>query len=69
VLDVRQTGTYVNEQPQVEFQLEYLDREGNVQHASVRRFVALLELANIPRGQVDILYDPDDRRSVRMEDA
>ncbi|MEG0192773.1 MAG: hypothetical protein RR831_11020 [Stenotrophomonas sp.] len=69
VLDVRQTGTYVNEQPQVEFQLEYLDREGNVQQACVRRFVALLELANIPRGQVDILYDPDDRRSVRMEDA
>ncbi|MEG0184981.1 MAG: hypothetical protein RR704_16210, partial [Stenotrophomonas sp.] len=69
VLDVRQTGTYVNEQPQVEFQLEYLDREGNVQQASVRRFVALLELANIPRGQVDILYDPDDRRSVRMEHA
>ncbi|MDV3513380.1 MULTISPECIES: hypothetical protein [unclassified Stenotrophomonas] len=69
VLDVRQTGTYVNEQPQVEFKLEYLDREGNVQHASVRRFVALLELANVPRGQVDILYDPDDRRSVRMEHA
>ncbi len=69
VLDVRQTGTYVNEQPQVEFKLEYLDREGNVQQASVRRFVALLELANIPRGQVDILYDPDDRRSVRMEHA
>lgn len=69
VVQVRQTGTYVNEQPQVEFQLEYLDREGDVQQATVRRFVALLELADIPRGQVDILYDPDDRRNVRMEHA
>jgi hypothetical protein len=39
VLKVRQTGTYLNEQPQVEFQLEYIDREGRVQQVSVRRFI------------------------------
>ncbi|WP_099588805.1 hypothetical protein [Stenotrophomonas maltophilia] len=67
VLKVRQTGTYLNEQPQVEFQLEYTDREGNVQQARVRRFVPLIELANIPREHVTLLYDPDDRSNVRLE--
>ncbi len=67
VVKVRQTGTYLNEQPQVEFQLEYTDREGNVQQARVRRFVPLIELANIPREHVTLLYDPDDRSNVRLE--
>jgi len=67
VLKVRQTGTYLNEQPQVEFQLEYIDREGNVQQARVRRFIPLIELANIPREHVTLLYDPDDRSNVRLE--
>lgn len=69
VLDVQQTGTYLNEQPQLEFKLEYYDREGILQQASVRRFVALLDLRDIPREQVAVLYDPEDRRNVRMVDA
>lgn len=67
VLKVRQTGTYLNEQPQVEFQLEYIDREGGVQQASVRRFIPMIDLASIPREQVTLLYDPDDRGNVRLE--
>ncbi|MFV7453708.1 hypothetical protein ACNPMX_02750 [Stenotrophomonas maltophilia] len=67
VLKVRQTGTYLNEQPQVEFQLEYTDREGGIQQVSVRRFIPLIELANVPREQVTLLYDPDDRSNVRLE--
>ncbi|HEL3779561.1 hypothetical protein [Stenotrophomonas forensis] len=67
VLKVRQTGTYLNEQPQVEFQLEYTDREGGVRQASVRRFIPLIELASIPRDQMTVLYDPDERGSVRLE--
>lgn len=67
VLKVRQTGTYLNEQPQVEFQLEYTDRDGDVQRASVRRFIPLIDLANIPREHVTLLYDPDDRGNVRLE--
>nr|WP_049482712.1 hypothetical protein [Stenotrophomonas geniculata] len=67
VLKVRQTGTYLNEQPQVEFQLEYTDRDGRVQQVSVRRFIPLIDLANIPRENVTLLYDPDDRGNVRLE--
>jgi len=67
VLKVRQTGTYLNEQPQVEFQLEYTDRDGRVQQVSVRRFIPLIDLANIPRETVTLLYDPDDRGNVRLE--
>lgn len=60
-------GTYLNEQPQVEFQLEYTDRDGRVQQVSVRRFIPLIDLANIPRETVTLLYDPDDRGNVRLE--
>lgn len=67
VLKLRQTGTYLNEQPQVEFQLEYTDREGGIQQVSVRRFIPLIELANLPREQVTLLYDPEDRGNVRLE--
>ncbi|EOW2137420.1 hypothetical protein N5C16_14290 [Stenotrophomonas sp. GD03908] len=67
VLKVRQTGTYLNEQPQVEFQLEYTDRDGDMQRASVRRFIPLIDLANIPREHVTLLYDPDDHGNVRLE--
>jgi hypothetical protein len=38
-----------------------------VQQARVRRFIPLIELANIPREHVTLLYDPDDRSNVRLE--
>lgn len=67
VLAVRQTGTYINEQPQLEFQLQFTDRDGAVHQVSVRRIVSLLDLATVPRDAVTLLYDPDDRTNVRME--
>nr|WP_220466569.1 hypothetical protein [Stenotrophomonas tumulicola] len=66
VLDVRQTGTYLNEQPQVEFKLAFDDANGVARQASLRRFWSLIDLANIPRHQLDILYDPEDPAQVQM---
>lgn len=66
VLDVRQTGTYLNEQPQVEFKLAFDDVNGVSRQASLRRFWSLIDLANIPRQQLDILYDPEDPTHVQM---
>jgi len=40
-----------------------------VQQVSVRRFIPLIDLANIPRENVTLLYDPDDRGNVRLEDV
>lgn len=69
VLGVRQTGTYLNEQPQVEFELEYPDTRGTVHRTKVRHFIAQIDLAHIPRERVQVLYDPENPATVRMEVA
>jgi hypothetical protein len=69
ILDVRQTGTYLNEQPQVAFHLAFEDAQGRTHEVSVRRFVPLIELSQLPRERVSLLYDPQDPQQVRMEDA
>lgn len=69
VVRVRQTGTYLNEQPQVEFTLSFDDAEGRTHQVSLRRFVSLIDLPNIPRERMDILYDPQDPQKVRAVDA
>lgn len=58
VLDVRQTGTTLNEQPQVEFRVAFEDASGNSHEATVRRFVPLLDIGRLPRETVSVLYDP-----------
>ena len=58
--EVRQTGAFFNEQPQVEFQLGFTDVAGRAQRAVIRRYVPLIDLARIPRETMDILYDPED---------
>ncbi|KAB7764634.1 hypothetical protein CKY51_17390 [Xanthomonas maliensis] len=69
ILDVRQTGNYLNEQPQVAFQLAFEDAQGVTHEASVRCFVPLIELASLPRERVPRLYDPQDAAHIRLEDA
>ncbi len=58
VLDVRQTGTTLNEQPQVEFRVAFEDASGNPHEATMRRFVSLLDVGQLPRDTVSVLYDP-----------
>ena len=67
VLKVRQTGTYLNEQPQVEFQLRFTDVAGQPQRAVIRRYVPLLDLATIPRETMQIIYDPGNPSRVQMD--
>ena len=63
--EVRQTGAFFNEQPQVEFQLGFTDMAGRAQRAVIRRYVPLIDLAKIPRETMDILYDPEDPQRVQ----
>lgn len=65
--DVRQTGAFFNEQPQVEFQLRFNDVAGQPQRAVIRRYVPLIDLATIPRDTMQILYDPKNPSRVQMD--
>ncbi|MCF7752228.1 hypothetical protein KQ945_15815 [Bacillus subtilis subsp. subtilis] len=69
ILQVRQTGSEVNHQPQLEFHLAFEDRQGQSHTATVRKAVSLLDLAGVPRERVRILYHPDAPTQVAMPDG
>ncbi len=56
LLSANQTGTYINEQPMVRFELEFMDEHYKKHKASVKKLVNLLDL-NITRQEaMDIFY-------------
>ncbi|MCJ8155085.1 hypothetical protein MKJ01_15055 [Chryseobacterium sp. SSA4.19] len=60
IISVRQTGTYINEQPQIEFVLEFKDKMGKLIKTSKKEIVDLLNLGNVSSmKQREILYLPD----------
>lgn len=44
VVSVSQTGTYINEQPQMRFELRYTDAHGKTHSTTLKRIVPLLEM-------------------------
>ncbi|AWO01106.1 hypothetical protein DLD77_05045 [Chitinophaga alhagiae] len=71
VLSASQTGTYINNQPQVRFELQYTDRLGQSHTATLKKVVPLINMGitQMPRlpvfyleekpGQVALASDPD----------
>jgi hypothetical protein len=56
---VRQTGTEINNQPQLLFSVSYKDDMGRTYQASFKKVVNLLHLAGLqPDGVIPIMYDP-----------
>lgn len=68
VVQVRQTGAEVNQQPEFEFSLAFEDRQGRAHTATVRKVISLLDLDRIPRERARILYHPDAPTQVGMPD-
>lgn len=44
---VNQTGTYINEQPQVEYTLKFTDKDGKTIHAVKKEIVSLLDIGKV----------------------
>lgn len=64
LLEVKQTGTYINEQPQVRFELEYEDLHGITHRTSYKKIVDLMEM-EITRAKVlPIFYLADQPKHV-----
>ena len=69
IVDVRQTGTYINEQPQVEYTLEFNDRNGNKIHVRKKEIVSLLDIARVSTlKQREILYLPEQHEKFTFYD-
>lgn len=60
VVEIRQTGTYINEQPQVEFSLQFNDQNGKKIYVRKKEIVSLLDIARVSTlKQREILYLPE----------
>ena len=69
ILQRKQTGTYINEQPEVEFTVTYVDDRGMEQQAKIKKIVALIDLGAIHMQKEGmIFYDPQDKTNVLFEE-
>ena len=68
IQEVKQTGTYINEQPEVRFVVEYTDATGVIQRATVKKVVSLLDLGNIQtQRNCVVFYNPKTPNQVMFE--
>ncbi len=59
ILSYQQTGMYINEQPQVRFEIEYTDQTGYRRTTVCKKIVSLLDIHKLDNGPKEIMYLPD----------
>lgn len=64
IISAKQTGTYINEQPQVKFILEFLDDEGKKYNTDFKQVISLLEVSITQRKEIEIFYLPENPQKV-----
>ena len=63
-----ETGTYINEQPQIKFMLKYIDYQGQTQNVILKKIVPLTELYSAKTGTRNILYLPENPDQIMFVD-
>lgn len=59
IIMVNQTGTYINEQPQVEYTLKFTDKDGKTIHTVKKEIISLLEIGKVQALKYrEIMYLP-----------
>lgn len=69
VINAAQTGTYINEQPQVKYEIVFTDDRGNVHNASFKKIVNLMDLHTVGHKEQMILYLPDNPQKVMLAEG
>lgn len=64
LLEAKQTGTYINEQPQVRFELEYEDLNGTTHRVNFNKIVSLLKPNIVQAETIPIFYLADQPQTV-----
>ena len=64
LLKANQTGTYINEQPMVKFELEFMDSKNQTHRASITKIVSLLDLDSTRQKEAAIFYLGDDPQQI-----
>lgn len=68
ITDAAQTGTYINENPQVRFDLTFTDHKGNTHKTSLKKVVYMIDLHDVKRESRPVLYMPDDPSVMMFEE-
>lgn len=68
ILSAEQTGTYINNQPQVKFEIEYIDFSGKTQHNSIKKIISLTEIGNLNQKEKEIFYSIDNPNNIAFAD-
>lgn len=67
IISVGQTGTTVNDQPELIFQVGFKDFRGNEHIAVYKKIVSLLNLSSVPKkGTIEIMYDENDPKKIMI---
>ncbi|MBP1221802.1 hypothetical protein [Flavobacterium sp. 1355] len=64
LLKVSQTGTYINEQPEMRFTLEYTDHKHHVHRNILKKIVGLLDLDSTKQEYIEIFYLPENPNQI-----
>lgn len=59
LINVSQTGTYINEKPMMRFEIEYKDIRNQVHHNTLKKVIGVLDLDMTKKQSLDIFYDPE----------
>lgn len=68
VKEVSQTGTYINEQPEVKFEMTFVDKKGTTHGVSLKKVVPLIHLQTVHQADRSILYLPDSPTTVAFKE-
>ncbi|MCP2029679.1 hypothetical protein L1276_004873 [Flavobacterium sp. HSC-32F16] len=68
LISVNQTGTYINEQPMMRFELEYTDNKHQVHRNNLKKIVGLLELDMTKKEQIEIFYLAENPNQIAFAD-
>lgn len=63
-----QTGTYINEQPQIKYTLKFTDHAGQTRVVTLKKIVPLTRLHAVNTGTQNILYLPDNPEKITFID-
>lgn len=69
VIEAGQTGTYINEQPEIKYLIEFKDNLGVTHQNTIRKIVSLTDIGLV-RSSIDkeIFYDPQDPENSMFEE-
>jgi hypothetical protein len=56
ILNYSETGMSINDQPQVQFEIEFIDQQGFKQTVRYKKIISLLEIHKISTGPKEIIY-------------